>query len=55
MRKLAAFQIACAVTKPTAESTDDIPRVVLTWDEIQSQLADWDTPPDDRTRKGSKR
>jgi hypothetical protein len=28
-----------------AESSDDFPRVELTWDEIQAQLTDWDTPP----------
>jgi hypothetical protein len=34
MRKLAAFRIARL--RSAAESTDDIPRAVLTWDEIQS-------------------
>lgn len=29
-----------------AETVDDLPFVQLTWEEIQSQLTDWDTPPE---------
>ncbi len=31
---------------PSADSLDNLPWVRLTWDEIQAQLTDWDTPPE---------
>jgi hypothetical protein len=32
--------------EPVAESFDNLPRIQLSWEEIQSQLSDWDAPPE---------
>jgi hypothetical protein len=31
---------------PSTDAVNNLPWVRLTWEEIQSQLTDWDTPPE---------